>query len=225
MPVLHDMADTPAASYTITLEFQTLHAQLERMRAMHYKYSELFYKLIAVGLLTIIVMAMASMTELFRATVLLIPFFTIYIGVQSAYFLSYVVFARVYATGVEQRINRFLQTDVLIGHRLEAVFLFPLGRAQFAGVPARIGQTLIGFITIHFWMLGAGIISLSTYRAWQLLPALTPQFPPLYYYLPALIAWSLLHLVYLFWYFGARRDERRIERLVAEAYQAGYESA
>jgi hypothetical protein len=55
-------------------------------------------------------MTVASFTETFRATVLLMPFFTIYLGVQSAYFLTYVVFARIYATGIEQRINRLLKT-------------------------------------------------------------------------------------------------------------------
>ena len=97
---------------------ETLHNQLERMRAMLYKYSELFYKLIVIGIITIIVIAMASMTETLRATVLMIPFFTIYIGVQSAYFLTYVIFARVYATGIEKRLNRHMQDDILIAHRI-----------------------------------------------------------------------------------------------------------
>ncbi len=89
----------------IETRMQVLHAQLERMRAMLYNYSNLFYKLIILAVVVLIVMAMASMTELLRATALLIPFFIIYIGVQSAYFLTYVVFARVYATGIEKRIN------------------------------------------------------------------------------------------------------------------------
>jgi len=204
---------------------QVLHAQLERMRAMLYQYSELFYKLIILAVVLLILMAMASMTESLRATALLIPFFVIYVGVQSAYFLTYVVFARVYATGIEKRINRVLQDDIMIAHRIEAAYLFPLEGLQFAGVPLRADQTFIGFITIHFWLLGAASIFLAAYRAWQLLPALTREFPILDYYFPALIAWALLHLVYLVGYFGTRDHERRIMGIVRDAYGTDYDNA
>ncbi|HVG39014.1 MAG TPA: hypothetical protein VM870_07000 [Pyrinomonadaceae bacterium] len=218
------MSNSPVDQSPDAALLPTLQQQLERMRAMHYKYSDLFYKLILVGLLALIVMAMASLTEPLRATVLLIPFFTIYIGVQSAYFLSYTFFARVYATGIEKRINEILRRDLLIAHRIEAAYLYPLSGPQFAGVMPRLGQTFIAFITVHFWLLGAAIIALSTYRAWQLLPDLARTFPPANYYLIALAGWSLLHLIYLIWYFGARRHERRIMRIVADAYGTDYEN-
>ncbi len=153
----------------------------------------------------------------------MIPFFIIYIGVQSAYFLTYVVFARIYATGLEQAINELLGGDVLIAHRIEAAYLFPLKGPQFAGVPLRADQTFIGFITIHFWLLGGVALALASYRAWQILPALAREFPPADYYFPALIAWSLLHLVYLGWYFGTRYQERRVMRVVRDAYGTSYD--
>ncbi len=206
-------------------QWQTLNLQLERMRAMLYKYSELFYKLIASSLIVIIALALASMTETWRAAALIIPFFTIYVGVQSAYFLSYVVLARIYATGLEQSLNHLLGGEVLIAHRWEAHYLFPLRGPQFAGVEPRSDQTFIGFITIHFWFLGAGVILLSAYRAWQLLPALAPEFPPVDLYFPALIFWSLFNLVYLLWYFGTRRHERRVMQLVTDAYGTDYSRA
>ncbi len=219
------MSSTAMPEQTTDAAFQTMHMQLERMRAMHYKYSDLFYKLIIISLIVIILMAVASLTETLRATVLMIPFFTIWVGVQSAYFLTYTTFARVYATGIEQRINQLLKRDILIAHRIEASFLFPLAGPQFAGVPARFGQTFIGFLTLHFWILGTAIIGLSTYRAWQLLPELEPEFAPAGYYLWALTVWAVLHLVYLVWYFGTRRYDQAIMNIVSEAYGADYESA
>jgi hypothetical protein len=219
-PISIDEAQSNASP---ALRLQTLHMQLERMRAMLFKYSEMFYQLILVGQLTIILMAMASMTVTLRATALLIPFFVIYIGVQSAYFLTYVIFARVCATGIEQRINHLLKDDVLIAHRQEAVYLFPLGGAQFAGVPLRLRQTFIGFITIHFWLTGGACFALAAYRAWQLLPELAGEFPPARYYFWALGAWALLHLVYLVWYFGSRHYERRIKQIVSDVYQTEYD--
>ncbi len=217
--------DEPQSATSQALMLQTLHMQLERMRAMLYKYSELFYQLILIGIITIILMTMASMTETLRASVLLIPFFIIYVGVQSAYFLTCVIFARVYATGIEQRINELLQTDVLIAHRQEAAYLFPLDGAQFAGVPLRLRQTFIGFITIHFWLVGLAAIVLSVCRAWQLMPEFAGEFPPVRYYFWALGAWSLLHLVYLVWYFGSRHYERRIKGIVRDAYRTNYDQA
>jgi len=224
MPAPDQMLHTDNANDDAVV-LQTLHAQLERMRAMLYKYSELFYQLIIIGIIMLILMTMASFTETFRATILLIPFFTIYIGVQSAYFLTYVVFARIYATGIEQRINRSLKEDILIAHCQEAAYLFPLNGAQFAGVPLRLRQTFIGFITIHFWITGAIVIALSSFRAWQLLPVIKEEFPPVALYFPALILWSLLHLVYLVWYFGTRYYERRIMAIVSDSYRVEYDKA
>ncbi|MGH9901364.1 MAG: hypothetical protein ACRD68_06010 [Pyrinomonadaceae bacterium] len=223
------MSTPQAVSESVLIEtrMQVLHAQLERMRAMHYKYSDLFYKLIILAIVLLVLMAAASMTETLRATALLVPFFVIYVGVQSAYFLTYVVFARVYATGIERRINRFVQDDVLIAHRIEAAYLFPLEGEQFAGVPLRADQTFIGFITLHFWLLGGAAIFIAAYRAWQLIqiPAFVNEFPLVEYYFAAFIGWSLLHLVYLVWYFATRRHEQRIMQIVTDAYGTRYDGA
>lgn len=209
----------------LELQFHALHSQLERVRAMQHRYSDLFYKLVTLGTVAVVLMTAASFTETLRATALLIPFFAVWVGVQSAYYLSYTVLARVYATGIEQAINEILSGDILIAHRLEASYLYPLGGPQFAGVPLRADQTFVGFVTIHFWLLGAAVIFLAAYRAWQLLPALELTFPPASYYFPALIAWSLLHLVYLGWYFGTRYHERRVKQLVRDAYGTNYDKA
>jgi hypothetical protein len=213
------------AAHENTLVWQTLHHQLERMREMHGRYSNLFYELIIISIIVIILMAAASMTDTLRGVVLLIPFFVIYVGVHSAYYLSYVIWARIYATGLEQKLNQLLQDDLLIAHRQEAIYLFPLRGKEFAGVTPRLRQTFIGFITIHFWLLGAAVIALSVYRAWQLYEDLMREFPPVCYYFIALGAWSLLHLVYLVWYFGTRHYERRIMDVVREAYGTDYEKA
>jgi hypothetical protein len=222
-----DAQPTAPDSFTREARWQTLHAQLERMRAMHYKYSDLFYKLVTFAVVALILLAMASMTETLRASVLLIPFFIIYVGVQSAYFLTYVVLARVYATGIEQRINRLVGEDLLIAHRLEAAYLFPLKGPQFAGVPLRAEQTFVGFITIHFWLLGAAAIVIASYRALQLsrLSSFVEEFPLVEYYFPLLIAWSLFNLVYLVWYFGTRRHEQRIMQIVSNSYGTHYNEA
>lgn len=209
----------------LTLAWQTLHHQLERMREMHGRYSNLFNELIIISIILIILMAAAGMTDTLRGVVLLIPFYVIYVGVHAAYYLSYVVFARVYATGIEQKINQLLKDDLLIAHRQEAAYLFPLGGAQFSGVTPRLRQTFFGFFTIHFWLLSAGIIGLSTYRVWQLYEELMREFPPVCYYFIALGVWGLLHLIYLVWYFGTRHYERRIMQVVRDAYGTEYDRA
>lgn len=207
------------------LALQTLHQQLGRMREMHGRYSNLFYELVIISLIVIILMGAASMTDALRGVVLLIPFYVIYVGVHSAYYLSYVVWARIYATGLEQKINELLKENLLIAHRQEAVYLFPLQGKQFAGVRLSLRQTFIGFITIHFWITGAAAIGLSLYRAWQLYEELIREFPPACYYFIALGVWALLHLVYLVWYFGARPYERRVMEIVREAYGTNYDNA
>lgn len=195
------------------------------MRAMQYKYTKLFFYLVMSSVLWLTLMAAAAMTETLRAVALLIPFFTIYIGVLSAYYLTYTFAARVYATSFEQQVNRALGRDVLIAHRVEAARVFPLGSAQFAGVVPRIGQTYIGFITIHFWLTGAVAIALSAYRAWQILPEITNTFPPARFYFHALIVWSLFNLLYLVWYFAVRRYDRVMIGIVSELHGTNFERA
>ena len=219
-PTTPDIERTPRE-----LQFQALHAQLERVRAMQHRYSDLLYKLVTLGVVALALLSLASFTETLRSAALLIPFFVIWAGVQSAYFLTYTMLARVYATGLEQAINELLGGDTLIAHRLEAAYLYPLSGPQFAGVPLRADQTFVGFITIHFWLLGAAAILLSSYRAWQLLPAIEQGFAPASYYFPALIAWSLLHIVYLAWYFGTRYHDRRIIKIIRDAYGTNYDNA
>ncbi len=202
-----------------------LQAQLERMRGMLYNYSAIFYRLITLGVVALIIMAAASMTEVLRSVVFLIPFFTIWVGTQSAYYLTYTIFARVYAVGLEKSINRILGQDILIAHRIEANYLYSLNEAQLSTVQMRVKQTYIGFITLQFFILSVFVIALSAYRAWQLLPLVESTFPPARFYFPALILWSLFHLVYLVWYFATRHYQKKIMRIVSDAYGTDYERA
>lgn len=202
-----------------------LQAQLDRMRGMLYNYSAFFYKLITLAVVVLLIMAAASMTETLRAVVFLIPFFTIWVGTQSAYYLTYTIFARVYATGLEKTINRLLGQDILIAHRIEANYLYSLNEPQLSTVQVRVRQTYIGFITVQFFILSVFVIGLSAFRAWQLTPLVAPEFPPVRFYFPALILWSLFHLVYLVWYFATRYYQKRIMQVVGEEYEVNYERA
>lgn len=206
-------------------QYRALHAQLERMREMQGRYFDHFFRLIYFAMAALALLTLASLTETLRAAALLVPFFVVWVGVKSAYYLSYVVLARVYATGIERAINQLLGGDVLIAHRLEASYIFPLEGPQFAGVPLRADQTFVGFLTIHYWLFGAAALALGAYRSWQLLPMIERNFPPASYYFPALIFWALLHLVFLLWYFGTRYHERAVMRIVSEAYGTSYEDA
>jgi len=216
-------ATLPVATTQQTLP--VLQAQLDRMRGMLYNYSALFYRLITLGVVMLIVMAAASMTDALRSVVFLIPFFTIWIGTQSAYYLTYTIFARIYATGIEKTINRHFGQDVLIAHRIEANYLYSLNEPQISAVQLRLKQTYIGFITLQFFILSAFVIGLSAYRAWQLIPLIEADFPPVRFYFPALILWSLFHLIYLFWYFGTRSYQKRIMRVVGKGYDVNYDEA
>jgi hypothetical protein len=209
----------------VTQVWQTLHYQLERLRRMQHRYSDLFFELIVLSVILIILMTAASLTDTLRGVVLLIPFYVIYAGVHSAYLLSHIIVARVYATGIEQRINQLLKDDLLIAHRLEAVFLFPLGRKHFGGISLGLQQTLFGFMTIHLCVLGVAVTGLSVYRAWQLYEELMREFPPVCYYFIALGAWALLNLAYLVWYFTSRHYEHRLKEIVSASFGTEYDES
>ncbi len=192
-----------------------LSAQLRRMRAMNFKYHALFFRQINFWIAVNVVLLIASLLEPLRPAVLLVPFLVLYAAMQGAFHFHYIVFARRFARALEQKINRLNGNDVLIAHKLEEAYLFPLDAPRFVGVSLGNPLTFFSAITFHYGIAGTLLWALSLYRAWQLLPQLAPNFPPLNFYLPVTIAWTLANMLYLAWYFIGQRDEKRVEQQLA----------
>jgi hypothetical protein len=195
-----------------------LSKQLERMRSMHYGYYSQFFT--AIHFFTVVILAMIALSlwPQMRALILALPFFVIYAGGSCAYLITYNLFARVYATALEKRLNQLLGADLLVAHMMEDVFIYKTASPKFVGIDLANPTSAISAITLSYLISGVVVTLIGVCRAGQLLPILTPKFPLLSFYWPLLIVWGALHLGYLLWYFLSASHEKKITRIVEDAY-------
>ncbi|MGI8657406.1 MAG: hypothetical protein ACR2K4_01380 [Candidatus Limnocylindria bacterium] len=197
-------------------ELRVLEAQLARMRGMIFRYYELFFRFVAGGLVVSGVLFVASFFPPTQASALLLPFAILYVGFHAAYLFSYVIFARTYAAALERRINAALGGYVLVAHRLEEVYFGAPGDPKFVAASFRRPLTMLAAETWHFTIAGAAFFGVSTLIANATVARIGEPWST--FFLPTVLAWAAVNGLYLAWYFGRNRDQRAIERLLAEAY-------
>ena len=200
---------------------RVLQAQLERMRGMHYGYYVQFFQ--ATHLFTVLVLLniAVSLDHPFRAAILVLPFFIVYAGFFCAYLLTYNLFARIYATALEKKINRALGAELLVAHKMEEAYIYRTPAPKFVAIDLGRPYTFIGASTVSFTFGGVVLYLFAAYRVYQLLPELTSHFPPFSLYWPLLAIWTLGHLAYLLWFYVGGKPEKTIAAIVNDAYGTG----
>jgi hypothetical protein len=195
---------------------RVLEAQLGRMRAMIFRYYELFFRFTGGGLVAVGALFVAAFIPQTRAAALILPFVILYVGFHASYLFSYVTFGRTYAAAIERRINRELGEEVLVAYRLEEVYFGAPGDPRLVAASLRRPLTMLAAETWHFTIAGAALFAVSV-----LVGNLTAQQlgePWSTWYLPVAVAWAVVNAAYLAWYFVGRRDQRAIAAILAEAY-------
>ena len=210
--------DQPLGTPLGDKQFSLLEKQLERMRSMHYGYYVQFFQ--ANHLFTIITLLTlaVSLYHPLRAAIFVLPFFIVYAGFFCAYLLCYNLFARIYATALEKKINRLIGAEYLIAHRMEESYFYRTPGLKFVALDLTQPGTFIGASTVSSTFGGVVILLIAAYRSWQLLPSLAPHFWPLHLFWPLLIVWTLGHLLYLLWFYIGQGPEKRIAGIVNDAY-------
>ena len=202
-------------------QLRVLQAQLERMRGMHYGYYVQFFQ--ANHLFTVLALlnVALSLYHPFRAVIFVLPFFIVYAGFFCAYLLTYNLFARIYATALEKKINTLLGGEFLVAHKMEDVYIYRTPAPKFVAIDLGRPWTFIGASTVSFTVGGVVLYLLAAYRSWQLLPELAPHYPPVLLFWPLLIVWTLGHLAYLIWFYVGGKPEKQIAAIVNDAYGTG----
>ncbi len=204
---------------TITeVHLRVMQAQLERMRGMHYGYYVQFFQ--ATHLFTVLTLTniAVSLYAPFRAAILVLPFFIVYAGFFCAYLLTYNLFARIYSTALEKKINQAIGAELLVAHKIEDAYIYRTPAPKFVAIDLGRPYTFIGASTVSFTFGGVTLYLFAAYRAWQLLPQLTAHFPPFAVYWPLLAVWTLGHLAYLLWFYVGGKPEKTIAAIVNDAY-------
>ena len=199
-------------------QLRVLQAQLERMRGMHYGYYVQFFQ--ANHLFTVLTLLnlTVSLYHPLRAVILVLPFFIVYAGFFCAYLLTYNLFARIYATALEKKINALLGGEFLVAHKMEEAYIYRTPAPKFVAIDLGRPYTFIGASTVSFTFGGVLTYGLAAYRAWQLLPELAAHYAPLHFYWALLAVWTIGHLIYLVWFYVGGKPERAIAAIVNEAY-------
>ncbi len=117
-----------------------------------------FFSDIRFSVLATIALFVLSFWEVPDAVVL-VPVVALIGAVATAFDASYLIFARQYASRLEDRLNTTVGETVLVAAEMEAVYLFPLDERKI--VTARLGKdfTWFGFVTLFY--TGVGVVSFS----------------------------------------------------------------
>ena len=200
------------------MQLRVLQAQLERMRSMHYGYYVQFFQ--ANHLFTVLTLLnlAVSLYHPLRAVIFVLPFFIVYAGFFCAYLLTYNLFARIYATALEKKINALLGGEFLVAHKMEEAYIYRTPAPKFVAIDLGRPYTPIGASTISFTFGGLLVYGMAAYRSWQILPDFASHFPPLTLFWPLLAIWTLGHLIYLVWFYVGGKPERTIAAIVNDAY-------
>jgi len=228
-PVVGVAPDSPPAGATAlapaelaAAELRLLEAQLERMRGMLFGYSSLFFATIRNWAFLCIGLLVLGWSGLLPAAVVPVPFIVPFAFLETGYLFWYTVFARRHAGRLEQAINERLGRELLVAHRLEAVYFYPPDAPKIAALSFGNPLGFMGGMTIGY-TVGAGLLWLgglfSTAAFVTPLDSTWGPDLPASLVVPAAIAWTAVIAAYLAWTFLRRADEDRLVAALDDAYR------
>lgn len=189
--------------------------QLRRMRGMNARYHDRFFsdiRFTTVASLALLVAGFAVDDRLF----LTIPVIALMGAAQSAFDASYLIFSRQYATRLERDLNRMAGREILVAHRLEDAYLFPLDERKVVTLPLS-AMTWFGFMTGFYTLIGIGTYVVGVVLSLRVIED-RGAIASGGLYLVALASLTVLTLVMGLWWFIGGEGERRLKALLDEAF-------
>ena len=187
-------------------EITILNNQLSRMRSMNKYYHDQF--LFDVRILFFFTIIFHSLALTNNMAYMLIPFISLFGSVLLAFHAHYLIFSRNYSEFIEIKMNKILGNDVLIAHKLENKYLFPINDRKI--VVAKLGSefTWFGFVTLFITFIG-----ISSY-VYSIARLLNTDINSNYYIFISLI--TLITLIIGIWWFLLGNGENRLEKVFDE---------
>ena len=187
-------------------EITILNNQLSRMRSMNKYYHDQFLFDVRILFFFTIIFHYLALTN--NMAYMLIPFISLFGSVLLAFHAHYLIFSRNYSEFIEIKMNKILGNDVLIAHKLENKYLFPINDRKI--VVAKLGSefTWFGFVTLFITFIG-----ISSY-IYSIVRLLNTGINSNYYIFIALI--TLITLIIGIWWFLLGNGENRLEKVFDE---------
>jgi len=187
-------------------EITILNNQLSRMRSMNKYYHDQFLFDVRILFFFTIIFHYLALTN--NMAYMLIPFISLFGSVLLAFHAHYLIFSRNYSEFIEIKMNKILGNDVLIAHKLENKYLFPINDRKI--VVAKLGSefTWFGFVTLFITFIG-----ISSY-VYSIVRLLNTDINSNYYIFIGLI--TLITLIIGIWWFLLGNGEKRLEKVFDE---------
>ena len=188
-------------------EITILNNQLSRMRSMNKYYHDQFLFDVRILFFFTIIFHYLALTN--NTAYMLIPFISLFGSVLLAFHAHYLIFSRNYSEFIEIKINNILGNDVLIAHKLENSYLFPIKDRKI--VVAKLGSDFswFGYVTLFITFIG-----ISSY-IYSIVSLLNTEISQYYYLFIALI--TLITLIMGIWWFLLGNGEKRLEKVFNES--------
>ena len=190
--------------------------QLERMRGMNARYHDRFFSDVRFTTATTLGLLVAgALVE--RWLFLAVAPVALVGAAQTAFDAGYLIFSRHYATRLEHAINQMIGRDLLIAHRLEDSYLFPLSERKIVTLAPGNGFSWFGFMTALYTLLGVGMFAVGIGLS---LDVIRDNSAILYggIYLASLAGLTIAALAVGFWWFVGGEGERRLDAILNEAF-------
>ena len=187
-------------------EITILNNQLSRMRSMNKYYHDQFLFDVRILFFFTIIFHYLALTN--NMAYMLIPFISLFGSVLLAFHAHYLIFSRNYSEFIEIKMNKIQGNDVLIAHKLENKYLFPINDRKI--VVAKLGSefTWFGFVTLFITFIG-----ISSY-VYSIVRLLNTDINSNYYIFIGLI--TLITLIIGIWWFLLGNGENRLEKVFDE---------
>ena len=187
-------------------EITILNNQLSRMRSMNKYYHDQFLFDVRILFFFTIIFHYLALTN--NMAYMLIPFISLFGSVLLAFHAHYLIFSRNYSEFIEIKMNKILGNDVLIAHKLENKYLFPINDRKI--VVAKLGSefTWFGFVTLFITFIG-----ISSY-VYSIARLLNTDINSNYYIFISLI--TLITLIIGIWWFLLGNGENRLDKVFDE---------
>lgn len=192
-------------------------AQLARMRGMTAAYHRRFFADVRFTMLVSLALLAAGFS-LDERLFLAVPVVALLGACQTAFDASYLIFARHYAARLENLINDELGREVLVAHRLEEDYLFPLDRPKLVTLTLE-PFSWFGFMTGLYTVAGIGLYVTGLVLSF---PVITGQIGTLAgtSYVIVLAVSTLTALAVGLWWFPNGEGENRLRRVLDDAFGA-----
>ena len=187
-------------------EIKLLENQLKRMRSMNKFYHLQFLNdvryFFVIGLFSLIISFYS------HKTLYLLPLIALFGSVILAFHAYYLIFSRNYSEFIEKKINKELNKETYITHKLENSYFFPIQDKKI--VVAKIGKDFswFSFVTLFITFYGVFLYAYGMYNIFVTLDSS--------YYFIFILFLTLVTFTIGYWWFVNNEGESRLRSIYDE---------